>query len=247
MANPIDYVEQRLSENSSDDVKRSTERFFREDIKVYGAMGAVVKKITGELIAMVRDKSKDEILNICEELWSFGYLEKSTVAAGLSYSIRKLYTPEDFGTFERWVSDYVHNWANCDQFCSHTISTFLEMYPQFVANLKIWTKSENRWKRRASAVSLVHSASRGLFLADTIAIADELLLDRDDMVQNGYGWMLKAASESHAEEIFGYLMAKIDTMPRTAFRYALEKMPEDWKVKAMAAHYPKKIRKNHRI
>ncbi len=58
-------------------------------------------------------------------------------------------------------------------------------------------------------------------------IAERLLLDPDDMVQKGYGWMLKAASESHQREIFEYMMARKDIMPRTALRYGIEKMPGD--------------------
>jgi 3-methyladenine DNA glycosylase AlkD len=60
-----------------------------------------------------------------------------------------------------------------------------------------------------------------------------LLLDADDLVQKGYGWMLKSASQLHQKEIFDYIMKKKDVMPRTALRYAIEKMPLELKEKAM--------------
>ena len=72
-----------------------------------------------------------------------------------------------------------------------------------------------------------------MFLTDIVEIAERLLADPDDMVQKGYGWMLKAASQAHPAEIFDYLISRKDVMPRTAFRYALEKMPAEWRVKAM--------------
>jgi len=72
-----------------------------------------------------------------------------------------------------------------------------------------------------------------LFLNDIFEIADILLLDKDDLVQKGYGWMLKAASEAYQEEVFDYVMSKKDIMPRTALRYAIEKMPADLKAEAM--------------
>ena len=87
--------------------------------------------------------------------------------------------------------------------------------------------------RRASAVSLIVPARHGKFLKEIIEIADLLLLDKDDMVQKGYGWMLKEASKKHQQEIFEYVVAKKDIMPRTALRYAIEKMPNELKVKAM--------------
>ena len=65
-------------------------------------------------------------------------------------------------------------------------------------------------------------------------IADILLLDKDDLVQKGYGWMLKSASESHQQQVFNYVIKNKKNMPRTALRYAIEKMPKTLKKEAMA-------------
>jgi 3-methyladenine DNA glycosylase AlkD len=53
------------------------------------------------------------------------------------------------------------------------------------------------------------------------------------MVQKGYGWMLKVASQAHQKEVFNYVMRRKSTMPRTSLRYAIEKMPDDLKRRAM--------------
>lgn len=45
--------------------------------------------------------------------------------------------------------------------------------------------------------------------------------------------MLKAASEACQQEIFNYVIKNKAIMPRTALRYAIEKMPKDLKSKAM--------------
>ncbi len=74
---------------------------------------------------------------------------------------------------------------------------------------------------------------KGKFLNEILAIADILLLDKDDLVQKGYGWMLKAASEAHQREIFDYVIKNKLVMPRSALRYAIEKMPEEMKSNAM--------------
>lgn len=97
----------------------------------------------------------------------------------------------------------------------------------------VWGRSQNRWKRRASAVSLIIPARKGKFLKEIFALADILLLDGDDLVQKGYGWMLKAASEAHQKEVFDYVISNKTTMPRTALRYAIEKMPKELKDEAM--------------
>jgi 3-methyladenine DNA glycosylase AlkD len=107
------------------------------------------------------------------------------------------------------------------------------MYPDFLAKLKEFAHSENRWVKRAAAVSLIIPARKGLFLKDIFEIADILLMDSDDLVQKGYGWMLKVASQAHQHEVFEYVMSKKAVTPRTALRYAIEKMPEELKKQAM--------------
>jgi 3-methyladenine DNA glycosylase AlkD len=109
----------------------------------------------------------------------------------------------------------------------------LVKYPEYLEDLKEFTSSENRWMRRATAVSLIVPARKGIFLKEILEIASLLLLDQDDLVQKGYGWMLKAASEAHQQEIFDFVMSNKNVMPRTALRYAIEKMPKDLKAQAM--------------
>ena len=118
-------------------------------------------------------------------------------------------------------------------FCNHTIGAFIDMYPEFLAGLKKWARSENRWVKRAAAVSLIIPGKKGRYLKDIFQIADILHSDKDDMVQKGYGWMLKVASQAHQLEVFEYVLSKKSTMPRTALRYAIEKMPADLKAEAM--------------
>jgi 3-methyladenine DNA glycosylase AlkD len=89
----------------------------------------------------------------------------------------------------------------------------------------------------ASAVSLIVPAKHGRFLKESIEIADLLLTDTDDMVQKGYGWLLKEASRKHTEEVFAYVMKNKRRMPRTALRYAIELMPKELKAEAMKKNW----------
>jgi 3-methyladenine DNA glycosylase AlkD len=230
----IENIRFELKRNANEKVKQSGERFFKENIKLYGIRSADVTRIGKEHYKNLEDKSKSQIFSFCEELWRSGIMEESFIACIWSYNVRKYYKPEDFSTFERWVNDYVSNWASCDTLCNHTVGTFIEMYPSFLSGLKKWAKSDNRWVRRASAVSLIVPARKGKFLEDIFEIADILHSDKEDMVQKGYGWMLKVASQAHLEEVFEYVINKKATMPRTSLRYAIEKMPLELKVKAMS-------------
>ncbi|PKL38849.1 MAG: DNA alkylation repair protein [Spirochaetae bacterium HGW-Spirochaetae-1] len=233
MSTILTEIRRELKQNSDEAVKASGRKFFKEQIKPYGVKTAVVKIIAKKYFKAIKDTGKANIFDLCEKLWQSGYMEESFIASEWSYYLRKDYEPEDFTVFQKWVDTHISNWASCDTFCNHTMGAFVEMYPQFLENLKTWSWSSNRWTRRASAVSLILPAKRGLYLKEILEIADILLTDPDDLVQKGYGWMLKAASHAHRMEIFDYVMKKKNIMPRTALRYAIEKMPRELKMKAM--------------
>ena len=226
-------VRHTLTGCSDEKARESGLRFFREDVKMYGMKSAVVGKISGEYYKQVKGFSKADIFLLCDELWKSGMMEESFIACDWSYKLRDSFEPEDFEVFERWVKKYVSNWASCDTLCNHTIGSFIDMYPDFICRLKGWTASDNRWVKRASAVSLIIPARQGRYLEHIIEIADKLLTDSDDMVQKGYGWMLKEAGKAHQEEIYGYVLKHRSDMPRTALRYAIEKMPPELKKEAM--------------
>ena len=213
--------------------KTSFQRFFKEEVKVYGVKTLIVEKIAKRFLDRIKEKNKKEIFSLCEKLLESDYCEEAFIAFEWVYSLRKHYDETDFPMFEGWVEKYVNNWAKCDTLCNHSLGSFIEQFPRYVDRLKAWTKSENRWLRRASAVTLILPARKGKFLDDVFEICDSLLEDEDDLVQKGYGWLLKEASRIHQKQVFEYLMKNKKDMPRTALRYAIEKLPKDLRDKAM--------------
>jgi 3-methyladenine DNA glycosylase AlkD len=230
----IDDLRKDLRSESSEPVRIAGERFFREEIHLYGIKSATVGKIGKEYFSKLKGLPKEKIFELCEELWKSGMFEEAAIACNWSEYIHRSYELEDFQIFDRWVSTYVSNWAACDTLCNHSVGDIVMMYPELIGRLKVWAKSQNRWVKRAAAVSLIIPARKGMFIDDIIEIAEILHSDTDDMVQKGYGWMLKAASQANEQTIFRYVLSRKATMPRTALRYAIEKMPADLKKQVMA-------------
>ncbi|MFH0897082.1 MAG: DNA alkylation repair protein [Candidatus Bathyarchaeota archaeon] len=226
-------IRRDLELGADEKTKNSYQRFFREDVKSYGVKTQIVGKIAARYLAGIKEKNKKEILSLCENLLESDYCEEAFIAFEWAYSLRKYYDEHDFPMFECWVEKYVNNWAKCDALCNHSLGSFIEQFPQYVDNLKAWARSENRWLRRASAVTLILPARKGRFLRDIFEICDCLLSDEDDLVQKGYGWLLKETSKTHQKQVFEYVMKNKKDMPRTALRYAIEKLPKDLRDRAM--------------
>lgn len=233
MSSIVLSIRQDLNELADEALRTGGKLFFKEDVTLYGVRTARVQRMAREYWLQINGLPKTTILGYCEELWQSGFMEEAFIACSWSNQIHKRYTPEDFETLERWVSSYVSNWATCDTLSNHTVGNFVQMYPQFIQSLRSWTASPNRWLRRSAAVSLIVPARRGLFLDDILGIATLLLTDKDDLVQKGYGWMLKVASQAHPNEVFTFIMGSKTSMPRTALRYAIEKMPKELRKLAM--------------
>jgi 3-methyladenine DNA glycosylase AlkD len=229
----LSALRRTLQENADERLQSVHRRFFKEPVACYGYRAADVDKIAKTYFAQLKDCSKNDVFALCETLWQSGMMEESHIACRWTEALHTQYEPADFAVFERFVTRYVSNWAACDTLCNHTVGAFVMKYPAFVHELKRWATSTNRWTKRAAAVSLIVPARKGLFLHDIFEIADTLLLDADDLVQKGYGWMLKCAGTAHEQAVFDYVISKKAVMPRTAYRYAIEKMLPARKAAAM--------------
>jgi len=229
----IKNIRKELKANIEPEYKVGLQRFFKERITVYGVRTPIVRKIAARHFKSIKDKPKSEIFDICEILLESGFGEEITIAFDWAYRFRKAYEPADFKLFESWLRKYITNWGSCDGFCCRAFGEFLFQYPRFLKNVKTWTKSDNRWFRRAAAVIMIYPNKRDKYIEDSFEIADRLFYDSDDMVQKGYGWMLKEISNLYPQKVFNYVMANKKDMPRTALRYAIEKLTPKMKKEAM--------------
>ncbi len=234
MSRIVENIRVELKANTDEKTQASAQKFFKEKLTFYGVKTPLVGKISKKYWQEVKSLSKVEIFALCEELFSSGYIEEAFVVSNwLPNMIEKL-APSDLQTFKFWIEHYINNWATCDAFCNHTIGDLIDKYPEIVSDTKKWAESDNKWLRRAAAVSLILPARKGGFLMDVFEISSVLLCDKEDLVQKGYGWLLKESSRLHQKEVFDYVLKNKQVMSRTALRYAIELMPKDLKEMAMA-------------
>lgn len=230
----LQKIRQDLRANVEEKFRVGAQRYFKDEVRVYGVRTGIVVRVAKKYWSEIKDWPKKEIFMLCEELQKTEFLEEAFIVSAWCPKLADRFEKKDLAVFRKWMDKYICNWAECDGFCNHTIGDFIEKFPESLKEVKSWAKSKNRWMRRASAVSLIIPAKRGKLLKDVFEIADVLLKDKEDMVQKGYGWMLKEASRLHQKEVFDYVMAHKKEMPRTALRYAIELMPRTLKIKAMA-------------
>ncbi|HUV29694.1 MAG TPA: DNA alkylation repair protein [Acidobacteriota bacterium] len=210
------------------------QRFFKEPLdEPTGLKIPVLRKISSQCFKELKGAPAKDVLACCDDLLASDERYMRFFAFEWALKLRNQYRPQDFTRFESWLKRYVNNWGTCDHFCCGPVGHLVFQFPELASKTYRWARSRDRWRRRAAAVSLIVPVRKRLLLDEVFRTADALLIDRDDMVQKGYGWMLKEASNVFPDEIFAYVMKHRSRMPRTALRYAIEKLPPAKRKQAM--------------
>jgi len=118
---------------------------------------------------------------------------------------------------------YINNWDLVDVTCHKIIGDYLLQKSRNV--LYNFAKSKSLWEKRIAIISTAIFIQKNDF-ADTLKIAEILLLDKHDLIHKAVGWMLREVGKRNkkVEEIF--LKKHYKKMPRTMLRYAIEKFSE---------------------
>ncbi len=205
----------------------------KQNLKGKSLITAVVRKIARDNFQLVKELPKEEIFSVCEQMLQAKTWDERIIAFEWAFNVRRQYAVSDFARFERWLDQYVDGWDSCDDFCTHAFGHLIYAFPEHIPNVKTWIPVENRWFRRGSAVVMIYGIRREQGFTASFEIADQLLMDDDDLVQKGYGWMLKEISKSEPIQVFDFVMERKTTMPRTSLRYAIEKLPTELRKRAM--------------
>ncbi|HWC18462.1 MAG TPA: DNA alkylation repair protein [Terriglobales bacterium] len=128
----------------------------------------------------------------------------------------------------------INNWDLVDTSAPYIIGAHLLSRPRRI--LYRLAKSSNLWERRIAMVSTMAFSAKGE-LRDTFAIAELLLEDKHDLIHKAVGWMLREAGKRSQTALLEFLKRNYLNMPRTALRYAIERLPEPQRKRALKGEF----------
>jgi 3-methyladenine DNA glycosylase AlkD len=120
------------------------------------------------------------------------------------------------------VPSSVNNWDLVDT-SARIVGEYLETRSR--KPLYKLARSKNLWERRVAIIATQSYVRRGVF-TDTLALAEILLDDREDLIHKAVGWMVREVGNRDRAAAEAFLAEHHRRMPRTMLRYAIEKLPE---------------------
>lgn len=213
----------------------SAQRFFKDQpIQHRGVTSPQIQRVAREVYPRIKKLSIADRDRLCTALWASGSHEEGALVCYVYRRFAKQCGAREFALFTRWLDRYVDNWAHTDGLSLWLLGASIANDATLVGKLDSWTRSRNRWKRRAAAVALVYSAKRGEHTRAILRIAAPLIEDEDDMVQKGVGWLLKETYPKKPVDVVRFLLANRAETTRLVLRYAAEKMTAADKARVLA-------------
>jgi 3-methyladenine DNA glycosylase AlkD len=114
----------------------------------------------------------------------------------------------------------VNNWDLVDSSAEFVLGEYLWSRPRDV--LFDLARSDSLWERRVAVLSTFAFIKHG-DASTTLALAELLLDDREDLMQKAVGWMLREVGKRvDRTQLLGFLDANAARMPRTMLSYSTE-------------------------
>jgi 3-methyladenine DNA glycosylase AlkD len=121
---------------------------------------------------------------------------------------------------------YINNWDLVDVTCHKIVGAYL--FDKDRSLLYKLANSKNLWEKRIAIISTFYFIREKDF-TDSLKLAEILLRDKHDLIHKAIGWTLREVGKKDEKLLHAFLKKHSKTMPRTALRYSIERIPEEFK------------------
>lgn len=257
MTTANDIIETMLAQRNEEQ-QRILLRFFKTGKGGYGEgdkfIGLKVPQTRAIVKAARLDVSLDEIERLLSSEWHevrlCGFLllveemkavlprkRRTVTAASLEDEIAKAKRRKILADFYLQHADRANNWDLVDLSCGYIVGEWL-LYPAEDGTMPSRTVLDTLahdtclWKQRIAIVSTI-TLIRNRQYDDTLRIATTLLHHPHDLIHKAVGWMLREVGKRDISVLRSFLAEHYHNMPRTALRYAIEKMDREERMRWM--------------
>mgnify|MGYP001562735586 CR=1 FL=1 len=232
MSSYLHEIETKLKQTAVHDPDYKAFREKTSKLTVLGHRLPLLQKITKDGFSF-STKTPDEILKIWDDIWQHSSIHEAMYQPLFYYrnhqaSIGK----KEWGVMKHWI-DRIENWEHSDTL-SYLYSILYEKFPVLVEpTFRIWNRSKNPWKQRASIVSLIYYASskrKAPPVQIVLKLVEPLIKSRDKYVAKAVGWTLRESYNLYPTETLAFITTHVRDLAPDSFSYATEKLSKKEKL-----------------
>ena len=173
---------------------------FPTSMETLGVRSPNIKFLIKECWVELKEWSPEDLLQLANDLVKTRILECNMVAFELLWKNKSALNLLRLKDVEL-LGENMDNWVTTDTF-SIMVSGYAWRENQISdADILSWLKSDNRWWRRAAVVSTItlNLRSRGGKgdVKRTLMICEQVIDERDDMIEKALSWSLRELSKSN--------------------------------------------------
>jgi len=196
-------------------------------VAVVGVSAPDVRRVVKAAARRWEARPLSDARALVRSLWRGDLFEERLVAIELLGRPPLVSDELAWGIGVRWV-DAATGWALSDSLASGPLATQVAARPERFAALLAWTRSENLWRRRASAYAL-RAWVRAGELDRPLELLEHLLDDPERWVQRAVGTWLRECWKRDRVRTERFLRREVRRLAPVAITVATERAPRSFR------------------
>ncbi len=194
------FIRRVIKDGGSAPHSVEVQRFFKEEVASRGWRTDELRKLAVRFRRqMVADYGMDFAVQVSDKLFSGRVLEEKVFAVLILEGQTGGFAAREFRLFESWL-DRVSNWADHDALVHNLIGPMILADPNRAKLVFRWTKSRDRWHRRAAAVALIHSARKRTGFEQVVKVSNAAPARRGRHGPEGLGMVAARSCKGRSGE-----------------------------------------------
>ncbi len=219
-----EFVKKLKTYRSTEELKK-IQRYFKTGAGDYGEGDEFMGVRMGQVFALAKEFIEMPTTEIEKLLESPIHEVRVGAVSIMDWQARGKKTPQERRKelFDLYIRrhDRINNWDLVDRSAPYVVGGYLADKSRDI--LYKLARSKNVWERRTAIVSTYFFIRLG-DVTDTFKIAEMLLKDEHDLIHKATGGWLREAGKKDPGKLLDFLEKYAATMPRTALRYAIERL-----------------------
>jgi 3-methyladenine DNA glycosylase AlkD len=193
-------------------------------VPVLGVRTPALRSVVHETVRRFRGAPRRQLRALARALWQGRTFEEKMVAIELMGRPPLVDDEAAWRLCARWV-DAATGWALSDSLAAGPLASQVRAHPERFPELLRWARSENIWRRRASAYAL-RAWVRSGELDRPFELLERLLDDPERWVQRAVGTWLRECWKKDQQRTERFLRREVNRLTPVAITVATERAPK---------------------